>query len=78
MSDYENIKLWLWTDIRSAQAAIVRLTKDIAQDDAWVTEFSETNPETAEYYRKSKTATEGRVEYLKRHLDSLQRRLATL
>jgi len=78
MSDYFDIKRWLWLDIRDTQAAIVRLTEDITQDDTWIAEFSETNPETAEYYRKSKDATVKRVDYLKTHLDSLQRRLATL
>lgn len=78
MSDYENIKRWLWADIRSTQSAIVRLTESITQDDAWVAEFSETSPETADYYREAKIATEKRVAYLTKHLDSLQRRLATI
>lgn len=71
MSDYENIKRWKELDIRNATEAIEKFTANIAIDTAHVAEFSETNPDVAEFYRNWIADHSSRLRYFQNRLARL-------
>jgi hypothetical protein len=63
MSDYEKIQQWKNHDIENAKDAIEQLTANIAVDTAFVAEFSETNPDVAQFYRDWIVDHQRRLQY---------------
>lgn len=71
--DYQ--KLHLEERIVEAQAAIAKFTASAAQDDAFVAEFQETDPATAEIYRGWKKFHLEKIAYFQNVMQDLNSRL---
>jgi len=69
------LKLHLEEKITEAQTAIAKFTARAAQDNAFVTEFQETDPAVAEIYRGWKEFHTEKISYFKNVLQEAALRL---
>lgn len=78
MSDYQLVKSWLQDDLRSAKQSVQKYTEYITQSDAFIAEFSATNPTVAAYYEECKANDLQRLAYFQNRITEIEAKLIKL